>query len=89
MKLREMKSRRTRDTIPEKGREGSIKSEDEIRNISSAKTSRQGVAFRSFDGVEQKGAKGGGLHYVLKGCRFKSKRIGIVNNETEVPGNGS
>lgn len=84
-----MKSRRTRDTIPEKGREGSIKSEDEIRNISSAKTSRQGVAFRSFDGVEQKGAKGGGLHYVLKGCRFKSKRIGIVNNETEVPGNGS
>lgn len=54
-----MKSRRTRDTIPEKGREGSIKSEDEIRNISSPKTSRQGVAFRSFDGVEQKGAKGG------------------------------
>lgn len=54
-----MKSRRTRDTNPEKGREGSIKSEDEIRNISSAKTSRQGVAFRSFDGVEQKGWKGG------------------------------
>lgn len=69
-----------------------IRREDEIRNISSASTMKRAARLARLDGArgtfEERAGKRG-LHYALKGCRFKSKRIGIVNNETEAPENGS
>lgn len=70
--------------------EGSIKNGDEIRNISSeGEQAKRNVSFDVEDEEGRKEWEEGSLHYVLKGSRFKSKRIGIVNNETEAPGNGS
>ena len=82
-KVRKMKSRRTKDAIAGKGEgvgergegqgkdEGSIRSGDEIRNISSARTSRQGMAFRLTGWSEKGRAKGRGK----KGSSLRCERL--------------